>query len=225
MKKRIIALVALLALLAPLASIAEPFTGPYVGAYAGYGSAEDKGKGYWQSNGAVDGWTHKPEPKGAIFGLMGGYNWKLGNGLVVGVEADLEGRGNNSDRVSQKDDGVTDPEFQVATKIQSAASLRGRLGYILGNRTLVFATAGYAAASVKRSWYDMPAEKESHTSIQGGWTAGLGADYAFSERLSARFEVRHTDYGTKKVDANLWGERYKQTLTEDSIRIGLNYQF
>ncbi|MBK9447776.1 MAG: hypothetical protein IPO00_17750 [Betaproteobacteria bacterium] len=38
-------------------------------------------------------------------------------------------------------------------------------------------------------------------------------------------EVRHTDYGTKKVDANLWGEFYKQKLSEDSIRIGLNYTF
>ena len=213
------------ALLLPAVAMAEPFAGPYVGAYAGYGSAEDKGTGYWKSTGAIDGWTHKPEPKGAIFGLMGGYNWKLGNGLVVGVEADLEGRGNNSDRVSQKDDGVTDPDFQAATKIQSAASLRGRLGYIVGNRTLVFVTAGYAAASVKRTWYDMPADKESHSSIQGGWTAGLGADYVFSERLTARLEVRHTDYGSKKVDANFWGESYKQKLSEDSIRIGLNYQF
>ena len=34
-----------------------------------------------------------------------------------------------------------------------------------------------------------------------------------------------TDYGTKKVDANLWGEFYKQKLSEDSIRIGLNYTF
>ncbi|MDQ5881988.1 MAG: outer rane immunogenic protein [Pseudomonadota bacterium] len=209
----------------PTIAMAGPFDGPYIGAYAGYGSAEDKGIGHGQSSGAVNGWTHKPEPKGAIFGLMGGYNWSLGNGFVLGVEADLEGRGNSSDRVNQKDDGVSDPEFQVVSKIQAATSLRGRLGYAIGKQTLVFATAGYAVASVKRTWHDMPAEKESHTDMQGGWTAGLGADYAFGERLSARFEVRHTDYGTKKVDANLWGEFYKQKLSEDSIRIGLNYTF
>ncbi|MDQ5959843.1 MAG: outer rane immunogenic protein [Pseudomonadota bacterium] len=209
----------------PTIAMAGPFDGPYIGAYAGYGSAEDKGIGHGQSSGAVNGWTHKPEPKGAIFGLMGGYNWSLGNGFVLGVEADLEGRGNSSDRVNQKDDGVSDPEFQVVSKIQAATSLRGRLGYAIGKQTLVFATAGYAVASVKRTWHDMPAEKESHTDMQGGWTAGLGADYAFGERLSARFEVRHNDYGTKKVDANLWGEFYKQKLSEDSIRIGLNYTF
>lgn len=71
----------------------------------------------------------------------------------------------------------------------------------------------------------MPAEKESRSDTQSGWTAGLGADYAFGERLSARLEYRHTDYGTKRVDANLWGEFYKQKLSEDSIRIGLNYSF
>lgn len=218
-------LLATAALLIPTIAMAGPFDGPYIGAYAGHGWAEDKGTGYWKSTGAIDGWTHKPEPKGAIFGLMGGYNWSVGNGFVLGVEADLEGRGSSSDRVNQKDDGVSDPDFQVATKIQAATSLRGRLGYAIGKQALVFATAGYAVASVKRTWHDMPAEKESHTDMQGGWTAGLGADYAFGERLSARFEVRHTDYGTKKVDANLWGEFYKQKLSEDSIRIGLNYAF
>ncbi|MBK9447777.1 MAG: hypothetical protein IPO00_17755, partial [Betaproteobacteria bacterium] len=109
----------------------------------------DKGIGHGQSSGAVNGWTHKPEPKGAIFGLMGGYNWSLGNGFVLGVETDLEGRGSSSDRVNQKDDGVSDPEFQVVSKIQAATSLRGRLGRHHRQADPVFATAGYAVASVK----------------------------------------------------------------------------
>jgi len=212
----------------PFAALAAgPFDGPYLGAYAGYGWAEDKGIGHMQNTGAVNGWTHKPEPKGALFGLMGGYNWQLNNGFVLGIEADLEGRSGYDDKVYQKDDGVTDTDFKAASRIKSAASLRGRVGYAVTREALVFATAGYAYAKVDRTWYDLtiPVEKESHSNAQGGWTAGLGLDYALNDKLSARLEYRHTDYGTQKVKANLWGEIYKQDLREDTLRIGLNYQF
>jgi len=217
----------LAALLVPAVSLAAPFDGPYVGAYAGYGRAEDKGIGHSQATGALTGWQHKPEPKGAIFGLMGGYNWALGNGLVLGLEADIEGRSGYGDKVSQKDDGVTDPDYKATTRIDTAASLRARIGYTVSKEALIYATAGYAHAKIKRTWYDMPfpTDKESHADDQGGWTAGFGLDYALSDKLFARVEYRHTDYGTHKVKANLWGELYKQELREDTVRIGLNYAF
>lgn len=214
-------------LLPAIAFAAGPFDGPYAGIYTGHFTAEDKGVGHDRSTGAINGWTHKPEPKGFQFGLVGGYNRALDNGIVLGLEADIEGRNKNSDRDFQKHNGVTDTDFTVSSKISSAASLRARLGYQLGTQTLLYATAGYAAASVTRTMRTQfsPFNKESHSAIQGGWTAGFGLDYALSGGLSARLEYRHTDYGNKKVAANLWGEFYKQELREDAVRIGINYQF
>jgi len=215
------------ALMIPAAALAGPFDGPYAGAYAGHGWAEDKGVARSQITGAVNGWTQKTKPDGAQYGILGGYNWRLGGNYLIGLEADFEGRSGNDDRANQKRNGVSDPEFNATTKIKTSASLRGRLGYLVGERTLVYATAGYAAASVSRIWRDLgaPPAKESHSIVQGGWTAGLGLDYALSDRLSARAEVRHTDYGKDKISANLWNESYTQRLTEDALRVGLSYHF
>ncbi|MCP5267730.1 MAG: porin family protein [Zoogloeaceae bacterium] len=218
-----------LLLLASLASFnaaaASPFEGAYLGAYAGYGKAEDKGIGHWSSSGAVDGWTHQPEPRGFLLGAVGGYHWLVSDRVVLGLEADLEARSNNSDRDIQKDKGVPDPDYKATTRIKGSSSLRGRLGYRLGEQALVFFTGGYTAASVKRTWHDEPSDRESHSDIQGGWTAGFGLDYALSDKLAARIEYRHADYGTHKVTARVWGEYYQQKLTEDSLRFGLNYRF
>ncbi|MBI2308037.1 MAG: porin family protein [Rhodocyclales bacterium] len=219
-------LLTLTALLVPLAAIAGPFDGPYVGVHLGQADARDKGVGHDQATGANDGWSQKTTPDGALYGLMGGYNWRLGGNWLVGVEADFEGR-SGSDRSFQKEDGVTDTGVAAKTQLKSAASLRGRVGYVFDNRAAVYATAGYATASVKRTWYDIPfgPQTESHTSWQDGWTAGVGVDYLLTGKIAARLEYRHTDYGTKKVSANLWDEFYKQSLTEDSVRVGLSYQF
>lgn len=215
------------ALLIPAISQAEPFAGPYAGIYAGYGRAEDKGVGHDQATGAANGWTQKTKPDGTQYGILGGYNWRLGGNYLIGLEADFEGRSGNDDRSFQKFEGVTDTDSAASTKLRSAASLRGRIGYVFDNRAAVYATVGYAGASVKRTFYDIPVvlQKESHTTWQSGWTAGLGVDYLLTRQLAARLEVRHTDYGKDKVSANLWDESYTQRLTEDAVRVGLSYHF
>lgn len=216
----------LAALLIPATSFAEPFEGPYTGIYLGKGQAEDKGIGHDQSNGAANGWTHKPSPDSTQYGLMAGYSWRMGSKILLGLEADLEGR-SGDDGDYQKINGVTDPDFLANTRIKATASLRGRIGYVFGSQTVVYATAGYAAASVKRTFQDFSGapEKESHSSLQGGLAVGAGVDYRLTEKVAARLEYRYTDYGKKKVSANLWDEFYKQRLNEESIRVALSYQF
>ena len=43
--------------------------------------------------------------------------------------------------------------------------------------------------------------------------------------MSAGVEYRYSDYGSEDVDANMWGEYYKQELTEESLRVSVNYLF
>jgi outer membrane immunogenic protein len=214
----------ILALL-PIAAHAEGLSGPYVGGTLGYIASEDKGVGHMQGSTDPNGWTHKASPDYAGIALFGGYNWALTNNVFAGVEGDYELR-SGSKRVDQKYYGVTDTRFTFKSQVSDAFSIRGRVGYAASDAVKLFATAGYAAAKVKRTFQDLPfSETESHTKWQDGWTAGLGMDYAFSKNLAARVEYRYADYGKKNVSANLWGEYYKQELTEQGLRLGAVYSF
>lgn len=212
-------------LLFPLTAAAQGFNGWYAGGYLGQAWGEDKGTGYDTDDGLKNGWGQKASPKGTQFGLMGGYNWTVNNTLL-GLEADYEGRGGSHDRSFQKQDGVTDTDYAVSTKLTSAASLRGRVGYFVTPKVMVYGTAGLATVRVRRS-YELTFinNEQSISNWQNGWVAGAGLEYAVTGNVSARFEYRYSDYGTKKVNVNTWDEFYKQHLTEQSVRLGVSYMF
>ncbi|QKE65229.1 porin family protein [Aquipseudomonas campi] len=215
-------------LLAPLPTLAAGFEGGYVGLYSGYAWAEDEGTSYSQFNNQKTGWTQETNPMGAQIGVLGGYNWPLQHNWLVGVEADYEGRIDGADSDYQEFNGVTDTNYRNTSEIKSSGSLRGRLGYLPTPDLLLFATAGYAYASVEREWEDNQflGRSESQTNGQAGWTVGAGAEYLLNDAFSARLEYRYADFGTQEgIDVDMWSEEYKQRLTEQSLRLGAAYHF
>lgn len=219
-------LMALAIAFAPLSSFAEGFSGAYLGGVAGTSNAKDKGTGHNQGSATPNGWTQATHPKGILYGLMGGYNWMTGNNMLLGIEADYVGRGNDSDRSYQEFHGETVTQYAETTTLTSAASLRARVGYSFNSQALLYATAGYATAQVKRKWHDGFLQRaESHSGRQDGWTAGIGMEYLLKKNISAGLEYRYVDYGTKKVNANFWSEQYKQRLSEESLRVSMSYRF
>lgn len=209
----------------PLVSHAEITTGFYVGGSLGYVTAEDEGTAYTQGIPTPNGWAQETSPDGGSIAILGGYNWKLNDKVLVGLEADYAFR-SGGDRVYQERYGVVDTNYAAKTRLSEATSLRARVGYAATEKATVYLTAGYAAAKVKRSFYQFsPSETESHSTWQEGWTAGLGGDYALSKNVAVRVEYRYADYGDKKVKANLWTEVYKQELTEQTLHVGAVYNF
>lgn len=208
-----------------IAGAADRFQGPYVGAYLGYVDGQDDGKEY--SSGTPNGWTQETTPKGAVYGLLGGYHTRVGGNLVLGMEADFEGR-SADDKSPQKDEGVPDPDYPVKTELKEAGSIRAKLGYVLNaGQTLAYATAGYAAANIKRTYYSLP-DSASDTSWQHGWTLGAGVEHFVGKQLSMRAEYRYADYGKEDVTAvrALWaGYKERQEYDEHTLRVGVMYHF
>ena len=223
----VLALAALLPLsvYAVEAAASDVYAGAYAGLYGGHASADDKGKGYDQDDRARNGWAQDVSPKGGVYGVKAGYSWILGSNLLLGVEADYEGRSKNEDEALLKFEGVPDNNFSLETELKQAASLRARLGYLFNDKGLVYLTGGYATVEAKRTWKDVFRGSESHSGWQDGWTAGVGAEYLLLDNVSAGLEYRYSDYGSENVDANLWEEYYKQELTEESLRVSVNYLF
>ena len=218
----------LAALLTPLPTLAQGFEGAYIGLYTGYAWAKDEGTSYAQGLDVKTGWTQETNPKSAQYGALAGYNWTLADRWLVGVEADYDGRGGESDSNDQELNGTSSPLFSGTSGINASGSLRARAGYMPSNDLLLFVTGGYAYAKVEREWQtNFPtAASESSSNGQGGWTAGLGAEYLLSDRFSARLEYRYADYGTQEdLPVDMWNEKFNHRLTEQSVRLGAAYHF
>ena len=79
---------------------------------------------------------------------------------------------------------------------QSAWSIGGRLGYVIGCCTMWFASAGYTNAHFDAD-YVFPPGISAELGNFGGWFAGLGAETRLSEHVALRFELRHAEFQDK----------------------------
>jgi outer membrane immunogenic protein len=133
-------------------------------------------------------------------GVQEGYNFHLSDSVIASVEGDLSW--NNE----QGSFGGSTPE-----RINWDGSVRGRLGLDLG-QIMPYAEAGVAFANATL----MNAYDETHT----GWTVGAGVEFMLASNLSANVEYRYSDYGTQKYAGSV-----PLSLTDNSLRVGLNYHF
>ena len=187
----------------PAAPVYLPFswTGFYVGGHVGYGfgssSAEITGVpvfGDWSSNGILGG-------------AQVGYNWQV-NSFVLGAEIDGSFSGVSGDL---NFGGIA----ATSTDLDWLATGRLRAGYAF-DRALFYVTGGVAVAGVKNDFVGL-----SHTDTDAGWTAGLGIEYAFNDKWSAKLEYLHVGL----ADNSLPGTPLKFENDFDLVRVGINYRF
>lgn len=203
----------------------------------------------------VDGWT---------FGGHLGYNWQFSSNWLVGLEADISYfrlRGTSSGTFpfpSTLPGGLLGPPtltFNATTSFSTdwLFTFRPRLGVILGDSLLAYATGGLAVTNEKVT--------QSVAAVMGGinaaldetrvgWVAGGGLEYALSRNWSIRAEYLHLDFGTASgpgsivVPAGVLGNVLCTTgqaivtgpatisgcsissrLTAEVVRAGVSYRF
>jgi outer membrane immunogenic protein len=191
---------------APVA-YARPFswTGLYVGAQVGYAWGNTDATGVVQ--GANQSYNY--DTSGWVGGGHAGYNWQNQN-LVFGIETDIEGS-------SLSGSGTGSRGLAHDTDINWMGSLRGRLG-IAYDRTLFYATAGWAYGDVNVS-----NAVASFSEVRNGWTAGVGVEHAYSERMTMRLEYRYTDLGSTSFAGA--GTTDNSDVNFHAIRAGVSFKF
>lgn len=208
----------------PVAIDAAPvfsWTGGYVGLQAGYG---------WS-----DGATRFPEDataamyydgSGVVGGAYAGYLHHFASDVVVGIEVDAVGS-SISESNGRIVNVVTDPGAHAVSRLDYSASLRARLGYAFG-RFLPYATAGVAYARYKQGVVALGGKFEDEMSTSG-WTAGVGLEHAFTDKIVARVEYRYSDFGEEYYPTYDTPRAYVSerniTLRTNDIRIGVAYKF
>lgn len=162
------------------------WAGGYAGILTGYGWGDGE-------VGAID-----ESFDGARFGGFVGYNWDLGNQLVVGLEGDL-----NYDWNEESVAGFGDVETGMNW------SARARVGYAM-DRALLFAAGGYTGTNIEGAGDD---------DTLHGWTIGGGVDYALTDRMFTRVEYRYNDFGSGDLGAT------DVDFNQHTVNVGLAVKF
>jgi outer membrane immunogenic protein len=135
------------------------WSGYYVGVTAGYANTAVR----WTDEfGGTTGNFYGP---GTAAGITGGHNWQSGR-WVYGVEGDLSW----TNIFADSDDTNCFP-FACQTKLNSFATLRGRLGYLVSPDLLVYATAGIITGKLHQGNFLFGTA--THTATGGVFGLGL----------------------------------------------------
>lgn len=226
---------------APAATVHD-WTGFYIGGHAGWGWSN------WTSHAnplpqeafEIFNETFNESNNGAVAGIHGGYNYQFQSSLVAGVEADISWTDLKQSSTHQLQTFPGDASCPTCLGTMSRdvnwlSSLRGRLGFA-ANNLLLYVTGGAAWGDVSynsrivlaRSAYDNPA---SSRSVEFGWAAGAGLEYALAPNWIVRGEYLHYRLGdgaNRTTFDAVSRLPFNTNWTETKInvaRVGLSYKF
>ncbi|BCP51446.1 porin [Kaistia sp. 32K] len=195
---------------APVAAAAPAafnWTGFYLGVHAGAAILD----GDYSFTGVDIG---SDKNTGFIGGAQAGYNYQIDN-IVIGAQTDFA-------YTSAK---IGDQNFLGATaenKLEWLGSTTARVGYAFDN-FLVYGQGGVAYGQSKID-VNTPIGSVDDSKWHVGWTAGVGAEYAFTHNITGLLEYNYVDLGSKTYFENATNG-IKADLTTNVIKAGLNYKF
>jgi len=201
---------------APAFAASDPWSGPWVGVYGGWGFSSPSGNFnvtgdpsditpaiQSQVNGSGAGAI---SANGFLGGVQGGWNLRLSTDTVVGVEADVGYAGLRGGRTGS---GTIPAPYNAPYTVSQhystdwQAAVRARGGYLVNPSTLLFVEAGPAFGGVRYggSFVDfIPAanyhetEAASASAVKIGLTLGGGVEYMIGPSLSLRAEYLYTRF-------------------------------
>jgi len=202
------------------------WTGCYVGGHAGGLWAEQKkwtvrtlgGAYYGQSLGGhdADSW---------VGGVQAGCDYQFAGGFMIGIQGDYALTDAEGSHDSAREFGVA-----YHSKVESLASVTGRIGYAWG-RLLGYVRGG-GAWERDNYWASTIVDGTVYTAreTRSGWTIGVGGEYAFTNFLSGFVEYNYYDFGTREIGftprlAGLGPAFVDIKETKSVVRAGLNFRF
>jgi outer membrane immunogenic protein len=127
-----------------------------------------------------------------------GCDYQFAGNWVVGIQADYDW----SDGSSRSVDFVNNTFFAATgwrdeSRVRSLGSVTGRVGYAW-DRFLGYVKGGYAWERDNYAIFN-PANvlSASASETRGGWTLGIGCEYAFTNWLTGFVEYDYYDFGTR----------------------------
>ena len=187
---------------------------------------------------------------GAFGGAQFGYNWQFAGVWVAGFEADIQASGvrGNFTRVAP----LVGLSLSAEQKLQWFGTARGRLGYVVNERFLVFGTGGLAYGQTEEtsSFFSSnfggatspvstiicvvgaPCLGGQTSNTSAGWTAGGGIEWAVTNHVTLKAEYLHIALPDSAIVMRaLAPATGNATVTAnfrnqyDIVRVGANWRF
>jgi outer membrane immunogenic protein len=245
----------------PIPPVVYDWTGFYIGLNLGYswGRSSDQstltnfplGLTYFTN-------TDRARMDGVVGGAQAGYNWQVTN-WVLGIEEDIDGTGQRATRNFTCPTGVCTPAtptftfvpgigvfpgvpipgpavpFAMTQRLDWFSTIRGRVGYLVTPKVLLYGTGGFAFGQVSSSETIAGAPFGfTANDTRYGWTAGAGIEGIIAPNWTARLEYLYIDLGTSSgsfltaIPANPVGvinSNFSSHITDNILRVGVNYTF
>src|SRR5712692_1601013 len=195
------------------------WTGCYVGGNVG---------GLWANtdwNDTIVGDLGKNTTSGVLGGAQAGCNYQVG-GWVFGIQGDYDWSNANSNNAN-----VIFPVLTDQTQIKSLASVTGRVGYAW-DRFLGYVKAGGAWEQSNYSILIAGVTAATASETRGGWTVGIGGEYAFLDWFTGFIEY---DYYNFNSNTNTFvcaacglaavTAPFNITTNINVVKAGLNFKF
>lgn len=182
------------------------WTGAYLGLNAGYAS----GSPSVQAPGTTTTW----DTTGYVGGLHGGFNWQT-DIWVIGLEGDADW-GNLEGSRSFNFFGNA---ISLASETSFLGSIRGRLGYTIGE-AMLYGTGGWAFSRTELRVTALGATS-TQSENGNGWVAGGGFELKLARNWSGRIEGLY--YNLTKDSVNITGIRTEFDNSQWVARAGLTF--
>ena len=205
---------------------AVSWTGFYIGVNGGY--AGDQFKYPYSVAGLVSGSANLTS-SGFVVGGQAGYNYQFAPSWVGGIETDID-FADVKGRIGINGSG-SGFGFSASggTKTDYLGTVRARLGYLITDHFLVFATGGFAYGDAKTTANltitPGGSVNYSKTNTLGGWTVGGGVEYLIAPNWTFKTEYLYADLGTGTIASSPGVFSVKVHPTDNIVRAGLNYKF
>ncbi|MBL8550002.1 MAG: porin family protein [Hyphomonadaceae bacterium] len=190
------------AALAAMIGIAQPAQARDWSVYGGL----EGGYGWNQSDAVVGAAARDIDTDGFTGGVFAGVETQVSGPWSLGVEGDW--------KYTDGDDTVAGYNLEQ----NWTASVRGRVAYEVTPALDIYGTVGWG-------WTDVEAQNgagASDSDTLSGWSAGVGAQYAYGEHLFSRVEYRYTDYDDgnfSTVPAS------RADLSSHEVLVGVGWKF
>jgi len=172
----------------------------------------------------VAGYQDVSEADGVLLGGRLGYDWMVDPNWLVGAEANV-----NMVAAETADCGAAgcanynNPGSALSYDLESLASLRGRVGYLVDPNAVLYVFGGWALAEVTTHHHDS-SEGDGASRNFNGYTVGGGAQYAVSNSTDVRLEVTYYDFSSKT-----YTDQFAETFGSDpealTVSLGAVFHF